>query len=66
MHRICLALGATRRKSADLRAAVEATRAFRRIRPDDPARYDFALARLGMDGERDPVAALARLSKGTQ
>lgn len=64
MHRICLALGATRRKSADLRAAMEATEAFRRVRPDDPARYDFALARMGMEGDRDPTAALNRLAGG--
>ncbi len=66
MHRICLSLGATRRKSADLRAAAEATEAFRRVRPDDPARYDFALARMGMDGDQDPTAALTRLGGGEQ
>ncbi|MFP3938220.1 MAG: TIGR02757 family protein [Phycisphaerae bacterium] len=62
MHRICMALGATGRKSADLRAAMEATEAFRRVRPDDPTRYDFALARMGMEGDRDPAAALERLA----
>ncbi|MGC9455306.1 MAG: TIGR02757 family protein [Phycisphaerae bacterium] len=62
MHRICLALGATTRRSADLRAAMEATEAFRRVRPDDPARYDFALARMGMEGNRNPAAALERLA----
>jgi uncharacterized protein (TIGR02757 family) len=48
MGRICRALGLTERSQADLKAAREATRAFRRIRPDDPVRYDFALTRVAM------------------
>lgn len=48
MHRIGLALGLTRRRAADLRTALEITEGFRRIRPDDPVRYDFALTRLGI------------------
>jgi len=45
MHRICRRLGFTQRRQADLRAALEATRAFSRISPDDPVKYDFALTR---------------------
>lgn len=48
MHYICRRLRFTRRKTADLRAAREATTAFRRVCPDDPVRYDFALTRLGI------------------
>jgi len=48
MHRICLLLHLTRRRQADLRAAVEVTHAFRRIVPQDPVRYDFVLTRLGI------------------
>lgn len=48
MHRVGLALGMTGRRSADLGAALEITAGFRAIAPDDPARYDFALTRLGM------------------
>lgn len=48
MHYICQRLGFTQRKTADLRAAREATTAFRRVCPDDPVRYDFALTRLGI------------------
>lgn len=48
MHRICRKLGFTERKPADLRTAVEVTEAFRRICPEDPVRYDFALTRLGI------------------
>ncbi len=48
MHRICRALGLTRREAADLRTAVEITDAFRAFAPDDPVRYDFSLTRLGI------------------
>lgn len=50
MHRIGLALGITRRKNADMRAALEMTAAFAEIAPEDPVRYDFCLTRLGMRG----------------
>jgi uncharacterized protein (TIGR02757 family) len=48
MHRICRALGLTRRAAADLRTALDITSAFRAFAPDDPVRYDFALTRLGI------------------
>ena len=48
MHRIGLALGFTERKTADMKTAMEVTVAFRKIRSDDPVRYDFALTRLGI------------------
>jgi uncharacterized protein (TIGR02757 family) len=48
MHRISLEVGLTRRKQADIRAALEVTRAFRAIAPEDPVRYDFTLTRLGI------------------
>jgi uncharacterized protein (TIGR02757 family) len=51
MHRIALSLGATARRQADLRAALETTEWFRRVSPSDPVRYDFGLTRLGMRGE---------------
>ncbi len=50
LHRVGRGLGFTDRKSADLRAAVEVTEAFRRLAPADPVRYDFALAHLGIGG----------------
>ncbi len=40
-----------RRKSADLQAALEMTRALKRFCPEDPIRYDFALYRLGQKGQ---------------
>jgi len=51
MNRISRAMGLTRRKSADMRAALEVTDAFRAFAPDDPVRYDYALTRLGMKGD---------------
>ena len=48
MHRICLLLKLTDRKNVGMRTAMEITRAFRKIEPEDPVRYDFALTRLGI------------------
>ncbi len=48
MYSIARALRFTRRASADLKTAREVTAAFSRLRPDDPARYDFALTRFGI------------------
>lgn len=58
MHRMALALGLTRRKQADLKAALEVTAAFRKIAPHDPVRYDFALTRLGIRKELTPQTFL--------
>ena len=48
MGAACRRLGLLTRKATDLRAALETTEAFRRYRPDDPVRYDFALTRPGI------------------
>jgi len=48
MFRIARAFGLTARRQADLRAAEEITAAFRRLSPEDPVKYDFALTRLGI------------------
>lgn len=58
MNRISRAMGLTRRKSADMRAALEVTDAFRAFAPDDPVRYDYALTRLGMKGDEKLQAFL--------
>ncbi len=62
MHRIGILLGFTARKSADRRTAQEITDAFRRIAPQDPVRYDFALAKLGM-GHHADLSALRRSAR---
>ena len=49
LFRIAGRLGLTARRQADLKTAVEVTRAFARIRPKDPVRYDFSLTRLGIN-----------------
>ncbi len=41
-------LGFTRKKQANWPAVMEITQAFRKINPQDPIRYDFSLARLGI------------------
>lgn len=48
IYRIGRALGMTARKSADLKTALEITDGFRKIAPEDPTKYDFALTRIGM------------------
>ena len=61
MHRICLLLNLTRRRQADLRTAIDITYAFRRILPEDPVRYDFALTRLGIREDADLETAFGEL-----
>ncbi len=53
MYSICLLLKLTERKSADMRTALEITSAFRKIEPNDPVRYDFALTRRGIRTNAD-------------
>lgn len=48
MHRIGKKLRLTRRNQGDIRTALEITDAFRKMVPEDPVRYDFALTRLGI------------------
>jgi uncharacterized protein (TIGR02757 family) len=62
MHRIGRMLHLTTRNQADMRTAIEITEAFRRIAPEDPVRYDFALTRLGIRGEIDPESFLIGIS----
>ena len=60
IHAIALRLGLTRRKQADLKAALEITQSFARAAPEDPARYDFALTRFGIRGGLE-ISDLAEL-----
>lgn len=61
MHKICLLLNLTRRKQANMRTAMEITHAFRKMSPEDPVRYDFALTRLGIRKDTDMDAFLRGL-----
>ncbi|MGC3997294.1 MAG: TIGR02757 family protein [Anaeromyxobacter sp.] len=65
VHRVARALGLTRRKDASWRTAEEITASLRRLDPDDPVRFDFALCHMGMSGlcpaRRDPARCEACL-----
>ncbi|PIE53781.1 MAG: TIGR02757 family protein [Dethiosulfovibrio peptidovorans] len=54
MHRVSLALGLTRRQAADLKTALEVTRAFGELDRSDPVKYDFALTRFGIRSDMTP------------
>jgi uncharacterized protein (TIGR02757 family) len=64
MHRICRALGMTCRRQADMHTALEVTKAFRELAPDDPVKYDFALTRLGIRADGDVEAFLRECGAG--
>jgi len=48
LYRVSRELGLTERNQADLKCALEITRGFGRIAPQDPVRFDFALTRPGI------------------
>lgn len=48
MYRIGISAGLTVRKQANMRTALEITRGFGKLAPEDPVRYDFALTRPGI------------------
>jgi uncharacterized protein (TIGR02757 family) len=48
MARLCRILGFHNHKNVSLKTAVEITRRFAGIAPDDPVKYDFALSRIGI------------------
>lgn len=48
MHRTGMLLEFTKRKSADVKTAIEVTRGFRTLLIDDPVKYDFSLTRFGI------------------
>ena len=51
MSRLCRLVGLYNRKTVSLATAVEITQGFAEIEPADPAKYDFALSRIGiLDG----------------
>lgn len=54
MAAACRRYGFLSRRSVDLKAAREASAALRRIRPDDPLRYDFCMTRPGIRPDLSP------------
>lgn len=59
MGRIARSWRMTRRKPSDLRTALEITRFFRKVEPDDPIRYDFVLTRFGIRDDMPAELAVA-------
>jgi hypothetical protein len=54
VSRMARNLGLTRRRDLSWRTAEEITASLRRIDPDDPVSYDFALCHFGMSGACPP------------
>ena len=48
MYKFALKAGFTERKSTDMKTAMEITKKFRKINPDDPVKYDFVITRAGI------------------
>ena len=53
MHTVCRQMGFTSKKQANMKTALEITRCFKKIAPDDPVKYDFALTRFGIRKRAD-------------
>lgn len=66
IRRICGYLGFSSRKSADWKMAREITAALKQFDPEDPVKYDFSLAHLGItegcDGKTASMCGLCQLS----
>jgi uncharacterized protein (TIGR02757 family) len=62
MHRICRLLSLTTCRQANMRTALEITRAFAGLIPDDPTRYDFVLTRFGIRNDMKLEGWLKRIS----
>lgn len=48
MHQFALKSGFTKRNNANLATAIEITENFKKINPEDPVKYDFAITRFGI------------------
>ena len=64
MFKVCTGMGMSDRKTANLEATRDITNAFRKISPDDPVKYDFALTRISMGRNEGQEGALYRLLTG--
>jgi uncharacterized protein (TIGR02757 family) len=66
MFRMCSFLGLTKRKSPDLKTALEVTGLFKRFLPEDPVKYDFVLTRFGIRREMDAEAFVRTCLEGDE
>ena len=48
MHKVGIMLGFTKRKSSDMKTALEITKGFKKFKKNDPVKYDFCLTRFGI------------------
>ena len=53
MFKVAKKFRMTKRKSPDGKAALDMTNAFKKMEPQDPLKFDFALTRLGIRTEMD-------------
>lgn len=51
MHKIALKLHVTQRKQPNMKTALDITKGFKALCPDDPVKYDFSLTRFGIRDE---------------
>jgi uncharacterized protein (TIGR02757 family) len=58
MYNIGSGMKMTMRKQANMVTAIQITDAFKRLIPEDPVKYDFALTRLGIRRDGDPARFL--------
>jgi len=63
LGRMARNLGLTRRRDLGIRTAQEITQSLRRIDPEDPVRYDFALCHFGMSGRCPARRTAARCGR---
>ena len=63
-HRIALRAGWTQRRTADMKTVREVSAALRRINPEDPVKYDFALSRYGIRSELSLESLFSRPGLG--
>ena len=49
VYRVSQKLGLVRRKSCDMKYAIELTNKLKEFDPKDPVKYDFALCHIGVD-----------------
>ncbi len=66
MFRMCSCLGLTKRKSPDMKTALEVTGLFRLFLPEDPVKYDFVLTRFGIRREMDAKAFVNTCLEGDE
>lgn len=64
MHKLGISLKLTTRKQGDLCTAIEVTEAFKKLVPEDPVKYDFALTRLGIRNDTDMEAFVRKCKLG--